>query len=64
MGLLTEDLAAVANSKNQWGYINLKGKVVIDYAYTFADLFSESMARVMKGSDMLYIDKSGKPIKE
>ena len=63
-GRFSEGLAAVANSKDQWGYINNSGKLVIGYAFTFADTFVDGMARIMKGSSMKYIDPAGKEIRE
>jgi WG containing repeat len=63
-GRFSEGLAAVANNKDQWGYIDVKGKLVIGYAYNFADTFNEGIARVMKGGAMKNIDRAGKEVKE
>jgi len=62
-GRFSEGLAAVSNSKDQWGYINTSGKLVIAYSFTFADAFVDGTARIMKGSSMKYIDVSGKEVK-
>jgi hypothetical protein len=48
----------------QWGYINRSGKLVIGCQFTFADSFSDAMARVMKGGKWYYINPDGKVIKE
>lgn len=60
----SEGLAAVQNEKDLWGYINLNGKTVITFVYSFAGRFEDGKARVMKGSNMRYIDKSGNEVEE
>lgn len=45
----------------KWGYIDIKGKLVIDTIYDYTRVFSEDgIARVRKGNDWFYIDKTGK----
>jgi hypothetical protein len=58
----SEGMAPVANDKDLWGYIDNKGKQVIPFLYTFADRFDEGRARVIKGSNMSYIDRYGKAV--
>ena len=57
-------LAPVCNNKNQWGYINKEGKVIIPFQYGYADRFRDGTAKVMKSSKWVYIDPSGKVVKE
>lgn len=60
----SEGLAAVQNEKNLWGYIDLNGKTIIPFVFSFAGRFEEGKARVMKGSKMSYINKSGKHLED
>ena len=60
----SEGLAPVGNSKGLWGYINLKGRIVLPFAYNFADLFTDGKARVLKNGEFMMIDKEGKKVKE
>ena len=57
-------LAPVCNSKAQWGYIDKQGKMVIPYQFGYADRFREGIAKVMKSGKWVYIDPSGKVVKE
>lgn len=45
-----------------WGYINEKGKVVINNKFDWAECFSQGIARVKIENKYGYIDLSGKPI--
>lgn len=60
----SEGLAPVANDKDMWGYVNASGKLVIPCVFTFADKFEDGRARVIKGSEMSYIDRYGKAVKD
>ena len=46
------------------GYIDDKGKMVINPQYDFADSFGNGEARVMKGDKVFYIDKDNKVLHE
>jgi len=59
-----EEVAPVANERGLWGYINSKGEFVIMPEYTFADSFDNHEARVIKGSQVYYIDKDNKKLHE
>ena len=57
-------LAPVCNVKGQWGYIDKDGKTVLSFQYNYADRFREGTAKVMKAGKWMYIDPSGKVVKE
>ncbi len=57
-------LAPVCNSKNIWGFISRENKVSIPFQFNYADSFSEGTARVMKAGKWVYIDNTGKIVKE
>lgn len=57
-------LAPVSNSKMQWGFIDKAGKLVLPFQYGYADRFREGTAKVMKGGKWVYIDPTGKVVKE
>jgi hypothetical protein len=61
-GRFSEGIAPVANNHDLWGYINVKGKTVIGFYYSYADVFTDGVARVMKGSSMKFIDRYGKEV--
>ena len=55
------DLIRISNDNGKFGYMNKKGKVVINPQFDFAAMFDESgMAAVQLGDKMGYIDKTGK----
>ncbi|WP_312369535.1 WG repeat-containing protein [Lachnoclostridium sp.] len=53
-------LAAVQSSKGKWGYIDTKGKLVIDCQFNGAFDFDEKLAPVRIGDKFGFIDKTGK----
>jgi hypothetical protein len=57
-------LAPVCNNKMQWGFIDKSNKVIIPFQYSYADSFDEGTARVMKGGKWMYIDNTGKVVKD
>ena len=57
-------LAPVCNAKNQWGFIDKTGKTVLAFQYGYADRFREGIAKVMKGEKWMFIDPTGKVVKE
>jgi len=56
----SEELAAVKNKENKWGYINNDGKLIINYQFANAGIFTEEKACVYDGKNYGYIDKNGK----
>jgi WG containing repeat len=60
----SEGLAPAENSKGLWGYINTNGDWVITPMYDYTDLFTNGEARVMKDSDVFYIDKKNNKVHE
>lgn len=57
----SEGLAAIKQN-GLWGYINVKGEIVIPYQYTFAMPFSEGLAMVTLDSQEGFIDKQGSQV--
>ena len=57
----SEGLAAVQEGRKE-GYINKKGKWVIEPQFNEAGDFSEGLASVKKGKKYIFIDKSGKRV--
>jgi Leucine-rich repeat (LRR) protein len=55
-----EDKFAVAYKGDQYGYINKKGEVVIDYRYEEAENFEDGFAKVKKYGKKYWIDTLGK----
>lgn len=54
-------LAAFRNKDDRWGYLNTKGKIVINAQFYWADNFSEGLASVANKDDEYgYINKKGK----
>ena len=51
-----------AKKDDKWGYINLKGEVVIDFLYEKAGEFSEGLAAVKQGGKGGYINEEGKVV--
>ncbi len=51
-----------AMKDNKWGYITLKGEVVIDFLYEEAQEFSEGLAAVKQGGKGGYINEEGKVV--
>ena len=59
-GSFSQGLANV-NKDGIWGYINLRGEIVIDFQYDFAEPFLDS-ARVIKNGNTYYINNLGECI--
>jgi len=57
----SEGLAAVKTG-NQWGYVNLKGKLVIPAKYTVGASFSEGLAAVSMGKKGGFINKKNEMV--
>lgn len=55
-------LAAVQSMKGKWGYIDTKGKLVIDYQFNGAFNFNGKLAPVRIGDKFGFIDKTGKVV--
>lgn len=53
---------AVSDTRSKYGYVNLKGEVVIPPVYDSAEPFSEGLAAVTDGNTTIFIDKSGKTV--
>jgi WG containing repeat len=60
----TEGLAPASNAKGYWGYIDVKGEWALKPIYDFAYNFENGEAKVMKGQKEMYIDKTGKVVRE
>ena len=60
----SEGLAPISNSHNLWGYVDAKGKTVINPQYDFADSFTNGEASVMKDNKTFYIDKENKVVRQ
>lgn len=56
-----EGLAPVKKN-GRWGYIDMDGKVAIDFQYDSAGLFEEGLAVVDIGGKDRYIDRTGKTV--
>jgi len=54
----------LAKMNEKYGYIDKNGKIIIDFVYDYATVFSKGMAYVEKGQICSYIDKSGKTLFE
>ncbi len=52
----------LVSEDGKYGYVNIKGNLVIPLIYDSAGSFSDGLARVMKDGRRLYIDKTGKEI--
>jgi hypothetical protein len=57
-------LAPVCDAKMQWGFIDKAGKTVLAFQYGYADRFREGTAKVMKAGKWMFIDVTGKVVKE
>ncbi len=57
-----EGLAPVADKDGKWGYIDKKGKLVIDCQYDSASSFSDGLARVKKDGKIGYINSKNKVV--
>ena len=57
----SQGLAAVQRD-GKWGYIDTKGRLVIDYQFDSAEKFSEGLAFVVQNKKRGYIDSSGKMV--
>lgn len=55
----SSDRAAVQKEGGSWGYIDAKGKVVVDYLYSEAGEYSCGRAKVRTGDRWGYIDTQG-----
>jgi hypothetical protein len=62
-GVYSEGLAPISVN-GKYGFIDTKGKLVIDLQFDFAEPFSEGLALVKIGNNYGFIDKEGKPIFE
>lgn len=64
IGEFNEDLAWVVNNEDdKRGYVNTKGKIVIDYKYTRANNFSDGLAKVYTDDESFeFINSKGKTI--
>jgi hypothetical protein len=60
----SNQLAPVCNNKMQWGFIDKTNKTILPFQYSYADSFDEGTARVMKAGKWMYIDKTGKVVKD
>ena len=47
------------NSKNQWGFINKDGKIMIDYLWEDANSFSSNLAAVKRNGMWGFINEKG-----
>jgi hypothetical protein len=61
---MVNNMAAVMNEDNKWGYIDCYGKLVIDYMYDNAFSFNNDLAIVLKDLEYLLINKNNEIIKE
>lgn len=61
LSLFNSGLVAVRKD-NKWGYINNKGKIIIDLKYDEAYAFRDGHALVVLGSKSMIIDKKGSPV--
>lgn len=57
------DGIAVVSTENKYGYINKKGKFIIEPQFDYATKFSDGLAAVIIGKELGYIDRNGKIIK-
>lgn len=53
-------MAAVSDERGKWGYIDTKGKVVIQFTFNCAFAFDKKLAPVRIGDKFGFIDKTGK----
>lgn len=58
----SEGLAPVKNAAGQWGYINKKWQVELDYQWNDASSFSEGLAPVSNGERCGFINKQGEVV--
>ncbi|MBR6250567.1 MAG: WG repeat-containing protein, partial [Bacteroidales bacterium] len=56
---IKDSLSPISNENGQYGYINLKGEVVISPQFDGAESFSEGLARVKVDGKCGFIDKKG-----
>lgn len=61
MGHFADGMAKVQKD-GKWGFINTKGKLVIDYQYSNANYFDKGKAMVWLGNERFYINKQGKRV--
>ena len=52
-------MAPVKNAAGQWGYINKKCQVELDFQWNDASSFSEGLASVSNGEEWFYINRQG-----
>ena len=60
----SEGMAPVMNAENKWGFIDASGKFVLTPKYLQAQSFSNGEALVKNGDEFIYINKSGKKLRE
>lgn len=53
---------AVSDTESKYGFVNLRGEVIIPPIYDSAGVFSEGLANVMEGNATVYIDKDGRKV--
>lgn len=56
------NLFPVANDHDKWGYINIKGEVIISFQFERAYVFSDGLAPVVINGKTGYIDLSGRVV--
>lgn len=59
MVFFNDGLMPVNNGSGKYGFINMQGKLVLDYQYTDVLPFCEGFAGVWIGDKFMFIDKSG-----
>ena len=64
MSAAGQDLKPKQGKNGQWGYVNSKGSVVIDFKYDGADKFSQGLAAVKSGGKWGYINDKGETVIE
>lgn len=57
-----EGLAAIQNENYLFGYVNMEGKLVIDYQFDEAKYFTNGLAPVIKNGFYGFIDTAGKMV--
>ena len=59
-----DGLAPVRNDEGKWGYINPQGQYVLAPKYADAKPFNNGEALVKNGDEYIFINKSGKKVRE
>ena len=62
-GVSNEGFISVCKNK-KWGYVNLKGEMVVDFVYDYTQQFCDGVAWVQLNNKYNFVDTKGKILSE